>query len=81
MKNELRGKIMAEFIAIRPKIYSYLTDDKNEKKIHKKVCRKKKLQFEFEDYKLCLERTQLENKINQLEKNKFDVKSLHESHK
>ena len=35
MKNELRGKIMAEFIAIRPKIYSYLTDDKNEKKIAK----------------------------------------------
>ena len=45
------------------------------------MCRKKKLQFEFEDYKLCLETTQLENKINQLEKNKFDVKSLHESHK
>ena len=26
---------MAEFIAIRPKIYSYLTHDKNEKKIAK----------------------------------------------
>ena len=27
MKNELGGKIMTEFVAFRPKTYSYLTDD------------------------------------------------------
>ena len=31
--------------------------------------------------KHCLEATQLENKINQLEKIKFDVNSLRENHK
>ena len=33
MKVELRGKIVAEFAALRPKTYSYLIDDgKNNKK-------------------------------------------------
>ena len=32
MKNELSGKTMAEFSALRPKTYSYLTDDNNENK-------------------------------------------------
>ena len=32
MKNELGGKIMTEFAAWRPKIYSYLTNDNNENK-------------------------------------------------
>ena len=27
IKGELRGKIMTEFVALRPKTYSYLTDD------------------------------------------------------
>ena len=27
MKNEFGGKIMKEFLALRPKIYNYLTDD------------------------------------------------------
>ena len=30
MKNELRGKIMAVFVAFRPKKYSYLTNDCDE---------------------------------------------------
>ena len=48
MKDELGGKIMAEFIALRPKIYSYLMDDSNrdthaakKAKGTKKMCNKK----------------------------------------
>ena len=40
----------------------------------KKMCHKKK--FKFEDYKNCLETTQLENKIIHINNNKTDVKSL-----
>ena len=29
MKNELRGEIMTEFVALRPKTYSYLMNKKN----------------------------------------------------
>ena len=37
--------------------------------------------IKFEDYKLFLEATQLANKINKLEKNKFNLDSLKESQK
>ena len=43
MKNELGGKIMIEFVAIRPKTYSYLMDDDSSKKKAKetkKMCNK-----------------------------------------
>ena len=32
MKNKLRGKIMTEFVALRPKSYSYLMNDDSVKK-------------------------------------------------
>ena len=39
MKHELGGKIVTEFVALRPETYSYLTDDceedKNEKETKK----------------------------------------------
>ena len=35
----------------------------------------------FENYKNCLEATQLENKINHIEKNKIDIGSIKENHK
>ena len=62
-------KIMTELLAAM-KTYSYFIndgDENNKSKRHKKVCNKKK-QLKFQDYKNCLEATQLENKTNQLEK-------------
>ena len=35
MKDELRGKIVTEFVALRPTTYSYLTDDYEEDKKQK----------------------------------------------
>ena len=58
-----------EFAVLRPKPYSCLTDDndKNEKtKGIKKCVIKQKLKFE--DYKNCLEATQIENNISQLKR-------------
>ena len=55
MKDELGGKIMTEFVALIPKIYSYLTDDcKEDKKAKgtKKCIIKRRLKFN--DYKDCL---------------------------
>ena len=42
------------------------------------MCHKIKIKFEY--YKHCLEATQVENKINLLEKNKFDLDSLIETY-
>ena len=55
MKDELRGKIMTEFVTLRPKTYSYLTDDCEEDKKSKRTKKcviKRKLKFY--DYKYCL---------------------------
>ena len=55
MKDELGGKIMTEFVALRPKTYSYLTDDCEEDKKAKgtKKCVIKR-ELKFNDYKDCL---------------------------
>ena len=49
MKDELGGKIMTEFVALRPKTYSYLTDD--DKGTKKCVI---KSTLKFNDYENCL---------------------------
>ena len=62
MKHELGGKIKKEFAALRAKTYNYLTDNNDGDKTAKgtkKYAIKDKLKFE--DYKNCLEATQLEN--------------------
>ena len=55
MKDELGGKIITEFVTLRPKTYSYLTDDGKEDKKTKetKKCVIKKM-IKFNDYKKCL---------------------------
>ena len=55
MKDELGGKIITEFVALRPKTYLCLTDDcKEDKKAKgKKKCVIKRM-IKFDDYKNCL---------------------------
>ena len=55
MKDELGGKIITEFVTLRRKTYSYLTDDAKEDKKAKgtKKCVIKKM-IKFNDYKKCL---------------------------
>ena len=55
MKDELGGKIITEFVILRPKTYSYLTDDCKEDKKGKrtKKCVIKRM-IKFNDYKNCL---------------------------
>ena len=55
MKDELGGKIITEFVTLRPKSYSYSTDDgKKDKKAKgtKKYIIKRMIKFN--DYKNCL---------------------------
>ena len=55
MKDELGGGIITEFVALRPKTYSYITNDFTELKKAKgtKKCVVKKM-LRFDDYKNCL---------------------------
>ena len=55
MKDELGGGIITEFVGLRPKPYSYITNDFIEMKKAKgtKKCVVKKM-LRFEDYKKCL---------------------------
>ena len=55
MKDELGGRVITEFVTLRPKIYSYLIDDCKEDKKAKGT--KKyviKRMIKFNDYKNCL---------------------------
>ena len=55
MKDELGGKIITEFVTLRPETYSYLTDDCKEDQKAKgtKKCVIKRM-IKFNDYKNCL---------------------------
>ena len=70
MKDELGGKIMTEFVALRPKTYSYLTDDCEENKKAKgtKKCVIKR-RLKFNDYKDCVLNNQIVLKSQQRFKN------------
>ena len=60
MKDEIGGKIITEFVTLRPKTYSFLTDDgKEDKKVKgtKKCIIKKKIKFN--GYKKCLDSDEL----------------------
>ena len=60
MKDELGEKFMTELVALRPKTYSYLTDDCEEDKKAKgtKKCVTKRI-LKFNDYKDCLLNNQI----------------------
>ena len=66
MKDELGGKIITEFVTLRPKTYSYLTDDGKEDKKAKgtKKCVIKRM-IKFNDYKNCLLKDKVLLKLQQ----------------
>ena len=55
MKDELGGRVITEFVALRPKSYSYLTDDceEDKKAKGKKKCVIKRM-IKFDNCKNCL---------------------------
>ena len=60
---------MKEFVALGPKTYRYLTNDGDKDKKAKDASKSGiKRNLKFQDYKHCLEASQLEYEINQLEK-------------
>ena len=59
MNYALGGRIMIKFVGLRAKKYSHWIDDGSEDKKKSVI----KRGFKFENYKNCLEATQLENKI------------------
>ena len=71
MKDELGGRIITEFVALRPKTYSYLTDDCKEDKKAKgtKTCVIKRM-IKFNDYKNCL----LNGKVVLISQQRFKIK-------
>ena len=74
---KLGGKIKTKFAGLRVKTYTYLIDegsaDKKAKDKTKCVIKRKR---KFQSKKNSLEATELENKINYLEKNKININSI-----
>ena len=71
MKDELGGGIITEFVALRPKTYSYLTDDCKENKKAKgtRKCGIKRM-IKFDDYKKCMLNSEVILKSQQTFKSK-----------
>ena len=67
VKDELVEKVMKEFVRFRAKTYSYLIVKMKKPTEGTKKCAVKR-KLKFEDYKDCLKATQVEKKINYLEK-------------
>ena len=66
MKDELGGKIITEFVTLRPKTYSYLTDDcKEDKKARGTKKCIIKIMIRFNDYKNCLLKDEVVFKLQQ----------------
>ena len=76
---------MTDFAALRPRTYSYLTDNNEENKLAKgtKKCYKRRLYkvCEVLNYKVCLEANQIEKEMNHLKNSKLDTGSLKGNHK
>ena len=77
MKDELGGKIMKEFVSLRPKMYSYRVGKEEPKKCKGiKKCVVKKT-ISFEDYKRCLlEGTRIHRSQMMFRSRKHKVKTL-----
>ena len=77
MKDELGGKIMKEFISLRPKMYSYSVGKEEPKKYNRiKKCIVKKT-ISFDDYKRCLfEGTTIHRNQLMFRSRKHKVKTL-----
>ena len=68
---------MKEFVGLRPKSYSFLKDDDSEDKKSKGTKKRvMKRKLEFEDYRHCLETTQIKNKIDHSERKNLNVENL-----
>ena len=80
IKDELGGTIRTEFVSLRPKTYSYLTDDdKNIKKPKRtKKCVIKRI-IKFDDYKNCLFKNKVILKSQQRFKSNHIVYILNKS--
>ena len=74
MKDELGGRIITEFVALRRKTYSYLTDDCKEDKKAKgtKKCVIKRM-IKFNDYKNCLLNGEVVLKSQRFKSKRHDV--------
>ena len=71
MKDELGGRIFTEFIMLRPKTYSYVTDDGKEDKKAKGTNKYvMKRTIKFNDYKNCLLNGEVVSKSQQKFKRK-----------
>ena len=81
-KDKLRGKIITEFVALKPKTYSYLKDDEKDVKNAKgtKQCVIKRV-LKFDDYKDCLFKNEITLNYNKNLKVKHIVYILKKSTK